>query len=124
MRHWLTLGLLGVFVFGLLGLLRLFGCSRLPTIVPDLSHCAGPLMQIERARGPLSAAQSEAILDRVTIGGKDRDIFERHPAPDPAIADSLLTTGNQVLLLPDGPTTLQARHAAVMAARDHINMEI
>ena len=34
-----------------------------------------------------------------------------------------MTTGNQVLLLQDGPATYQAMLAAILAARDHINME-
>ncbi len=111
-RHWLALGLL-----------CLAGCSSLPTIVPDLARRAGPPVQIEGARGPLSATQSKAILDRLQSGGKDTDIFERHLALEEAIVGSPLTAGNRVVLLQDGPATYQAMFAAIDAARDHINME-
>ena len=44
-------------------------------------------------------------------------------AIEEAIAGSPLTTGNQVLLLQDGPATFQAMYTAILAARDHINLE-
>jgi len=111
-RHWLALGVL-----------CLAGCSSLPTIVPDLARPSGPPVQLEGAHGPLSAEQSKAILDRLASSGKDTDIFDRHLAVEEAIVGSPLTTGNQVLLLQDGPATFQAMFAAIMAAQDHINME-
>ena len=108
----------------LTGLLSLAACSSLPTIVPDLARDSGrPPVQLEGARGPLSAAQSKAILDGLASRGPATDIFERHLAIEEAIVGSPLTTGNQVLLLQDGPATFQAMYAAILAARDHINME-
>jgi len=112
MRRWLAVGLLCV-----------AGCSSLPTIVPDLARPSGPPVQLEGARGPLSREQSKAILDRLASSGKDTDIFDRHLAVEEAIVGSPLTTGNQVLLLQDGPATYQAMFAAIQAARDHINLE-
>jgi cardiolipin synthase A/B len=105
------------------GALCLAGCSSLPTIVPDLARRGGPPVQLEGARGPLSAAQSKAVLDRLKSTGKDTDIFERHLALEEAIAGSPLTTGNQVLLLQDGPATYRAMLESIASARDHINME-
>jgi len=105
----------------LLGLLM--GCSSLPTIVPDLARPAGPPAQLEGARGPLSAAQSKAILAGLAGRGQPTDIFERHLAIEEAIVGSPLTTGNEVLLLQDGPATYRAMLAAIEDARDHINME-
>jgi len=101
----------------------LAGCSSLPTIVPDLARRPGPPVQLEGARGPLSAAQSKAILQRLERRGQDTDIFERHLAVEEAIVGSPLTTGNQVVLLQDGPATYRAMYAAITAAEDHINME-
>jgi len=106
-----------------LGLLCLAGCSSLPIIVPDLARRSGPPVQLEGARGPLSAAQSKAILDRLASSGQDTGIFERHLALEEAIVGSPLTTGNQVVLLQDGPATYRAMLAAILAAEDHINME-
>ena len=104
-------------------LIGLASCSSLPTIVPDLSHNAGPPVQLEGSRGPLSAAQSKAILDRLSSRGQETSIFDRHLALEEAIVGSPLTTGNQVLLLQNGPATYEAMFAAILAARDHINME-
>jgi cardiolipin synthase len=101
----------------------LAGCSSLPTIVPDLARRPGPPVQLESAGGPLSVAHSKAILDRLEGSGQSNGLFERHLALEEAIVGSPLTTGNEVLLLQDGPATYQAMYAAILAARDHINME-
>ena len=107
----------------ILGLLGLTCCSSLPTIVPDLARRSGPPVQLEGSRGPLSAAQSKAILDGLRSRGPETDILERHLALEEAIVGSPLTTGNQVLLLQDGPATYRAMLAAIQGARDHVNME-
>ena len=104
-------------------LLGLTGCSNLPSIVPDLARRPGPTVQLEGTRGPLSAAQSRAILKRLEDSAEDTGIFERHLAVEESIVGSPLTTGNEVLLLQDGPATYQAMFAAINAAADHINME-
>ena len=106
-----------------LALLGLAGCSSLPTLVPDLAVPRGPAVQLQGARGPLSAAQSQAILARLSSRGQPTDIFERHLAVEEATVGSPLTTGNRVLLLQDGPATYRAMLAAIEGARDHINME-
>lgn len=108
---------------GLIGLARLTCCASLPTLVPDLARRPGPPVQLEGARGPLSAAQSKAILDRLASRGQDTSIFDRHLALEEAIVGSPLTTGNRVVLLQDGPATYRAMLSAILAARDHINLE-
>ena len=65
-------------------------------------HQARPV-QFEGARGPLSAQQSKAILDRLRSSGKETSIFDRHLALEEAIVGSPLMTGNKVVLLQDGP---------------------
>ncbi len=110
--HWLALGLL-----------FLSGCSSLPTIVPDLARRPVSAVQLQGARGPLTAAQSKAVLDRLRSRGTPTSIFERHLALEEEIVGSPLTTGNQVVLLQDGPATYKAMFAAIAAAQDHINME-
>lgn len=121
--HWLAWRLLALAgLLSLLGLLVLAGCMSLPTIVPDLAQ-RGPAVQLQGARGPLSAEQSKATLDRLASRGQDTDIFDRHLVLEEAIVGSPLTTGNEVLLLQDGPATYQAMLAAILGARDHINME-
>lgn len=108
---------------GVVGLVGLGACSSLPTIVPDLARDKRPPVQLEGARGPLSAAQSKAILEGLRNRGQDTSIFDRHLALEEAIVGSPLTTGNQVVLLQDGPATYRAMYAAIVGARDHINLE-
>ena len=68
-------------------------------------------MQLEGARGPLSSAQSKAILDGLKRRAPDTNIFDRHLALKEALVGSPLTTGNQVRLLLDGPATYQVVRA-------------
>lgn len=99
----------------------LAGCSSLPTIVPDLARDRP--VQLEGTGGALSVAHSQAVLGRLESRSPDTGIFTHHLAREEAIVGSPLTTGNQVHLLQDGPATYQAMYAAILAARDHINME-
>jgi cardiolipin synthase len=108
---------------GVVGFVGLVACSSLPTIVPDLGRDRRPPVQLEGAHGPLSAAQSKEILEGLRNRGQDSNIFDRHLALEEAIVGSPLTTGNQVVLLQDGPATYRAMYAAIVGARDHINLE-
>ena len=103
-------------------LLALAACSSLPRIVPDMAP-ATTATQVDGAHGPLSPARSRAILEGLERGAEDTNIFDRHLALEQAVSDSPLLTGNRVRLLEDGPETYRAMFTAIMAARDHINME-
>jgi cardiolipin synthase len=109
---------------GALALLGLAGCASLPVLVPDLGRrpAAAPV-QLHGAAGPLSAAQSRAILARLAAAGQPTDIFARHLAREQAIVGGPLTTGNRVVLLQDGPATYRAMFEAIRAAQDHIHLE-
>ncbi|GAB4564650.1 MAG: cardiolipin synthase B [Rhizobacter sp.] len=108
----------------LLLLLALGACSSLPTVAPQpQARPDAPPVQLEGARGTLSVAQSQAVLERLADDGPETAIFERHLKVEEAIVGSPLTTGNQVTLLQDGPATYKAMFAAIEGARDHINME-
>jgi phosphatidylserine/phosphatidylglycerophosphate/cardiolipin synthase-like enzyme len=104
------------------GALALAGCLSLQRLVPDLERRPAPEVPLEGARGPLSAAQSKAVLASKEGAGPDTGIFDEHLAREQAILRSPLTAGNRVRLLQDGPTTYQAMLEAILAARDHINM--
>jgi len=106
---------------GLLAVLA--GCSSLPTIVPDMGRHPTRPVQLEGARGPLTAQQSKAILDRLKSRGEETNIFDRHLALEEAIVGSPLMVGNKVVLLPDNTVTFQFMFAAIRGAKDHINME-
>jgi len=105
-------------------LLALASCSgTLPRRVPDLAGAPAAPVQVVGERGPLSAARSKAVLDRVRASAPDSGVLERHLAVEESIVGSPLTVGNQVTLLQDGPATYGAMLAAIGAARDHIHME-
>ena len=105
------------------GIVALAACGSVPTLVPDLARPRGQAVRMEGARGPLSLAQSQAVLNGLHSRGAGTDALERHLAIEEALVGSPLTTGNRVVLLQDGPTTYQAMFDAIVAARDHINME-
>ena len=108
-------------VSGLL-VLTLGACSSLPIIVPDMAlTTARP--QVDGARGPLSTARSREILAKLQIGSDPTQIFDRHLAVEQAVSGSPLIEGNRIRLLQDGPDTYRAMFDAILAARDHINLE-
>lgn len=74
-------------------------CSSLPTLSPDLSRRPTAPVQLAGARGPLDAAQSQAVPTRLARRGADTDIFERHLAIEEALTESPLTTGSAVLVV-------------------------
>ncbi|CAG1011701.1 partial cardiolipin synthase A/B, partial [Burkholderiaceae bacterium] len=92
-------------------------------IHPDMAAPRSVRPQVENARGPLSAARSKAIIDELKRRSPETNILERHLAIEQAVVDSPLVAGNKVTLLIDGDNTYRAMLAAIVGARDHINME-
>jgi cardiolipin synthase A/B len=99
-------------------------CSSLPNFEPEQVLAQAPAAPVlEGARGPLSAAQSKAIIAKMASRSPETAIFDRHLAIEEAVVGSPLVVGNQVNLLQDGPATYRAMYAAIESARDHINLE-
>jgi cardiolipin synthase len=103
--------------------LLITACSSLPQLTPDMAHRETAPAQLDGPNGPLSAAQSKAILKRLEANDRETDIFDLHLAVEESITGSPLTTGNKIELLQDGPDTYKAMLDAIAGARDHINME-
>jgi len=83
LSHRLALGL-GV-AFAAAAMLGL-SCRGLPTFLPDLAHRPERPLPVSGAQGPLSAAQSRAIRQRLQQGGQPlQTLFERDPAASDAI---------------------------------------
>jgi cardiolipin synthase len=99
----------------------LAGCASLP----DVSRLERPhrAVRFEDSKGPLSSAQSAAILKRLRSRAGGASILDRHVAIEENFVDSPLVVGNHVTLLKDGPATYRAMFAAIRKARDHINLE-
>ncbi len=115
----------------------LVSCASLPELRPlqqivatdsapvgkSVGTAATPAIRLETAAGKLSVKQSQTVLDRLDRGAPDTGIFERHLALEEAISGEPLTTGNRVALFQDGRSTYAAMSKAILAAKDHINVE-
>ena len=101
----------------------LAACKSLPDTREGLPAEKSPTaaVQLKGARGPLSVADTSAILNK--LGGGSTSLLKRHIAVEETVADSPLVLGNRVTLLQDGEATYHAMFAAIRAAKDHINVE-
>ncbi|HSH72473.1 MAG TPA: cardiolipin synthase [Methylophilaceae bacterium] len=106
----------------LLAPILLASCGTLPTINPDMA-VPRHVVQLEGAKGPLSAKRSKEILEKLKRGADETNIFDRHLALEESIDGSPLMVGNRVELLVDGPPTYDSMFAAIKEAKDNINME-
>jgi cardiolipin synthase A/B len=106
-------------------LVALAACATPPDI-DQVRADAGPdgtAPRLVAARGPLTAQQSKAILERLRAENPSSDLLQRHLAFEEAITTNPLSTGNKIALLRDGPRMLQAALRAIRNARDHVNLE-
>ena len=101
--------------------LLLAACAELPTL--DVSAVrAEETPRVLTARGELSEARSEALLERTDKQGEPT-LLDRHLATLEKLSATPLVTGNSARLLVDGPASYQAIFRAIAAARDHVNVE-
>ena len=108
----------------LIALLQLSACTTLPPVGTEVpARHPKSAVRFTDARGPLSVAQSQAILARLGNKGQASGVFERHLAVEQELAGTSLTAGNHVRLLQNGPATYSAMLTAIAQAKDHINME-
>src|SRR5262249_50695355 len=102
----------------------LAACAHVPVVDETLTGPrAPPAIQIMGTRGPLSAKQSRAVLNRLAAQAPDAGALERHLALEQAVAESPLFAGNRVSILRDGAQTFPAMFAAIHGARHHLYLE-
>jgi cardiolipin synthase len=98
----------------------LAGCAAVPKVndtpSPEPTHIVG-------ARGPLTAAQSRALLDRIAPEPGEAGMLKRHTAIEEAVAETPLVAGNATRILIDGRETFPAMFAAMRGAKTSINLE-
>ena len=99
------------------------GCATLPEVELHLLRRDARPVQLQGARGFLSAQQSEAIIEELKRKVGAIDILQKHIAIEEAVVGTPLTVGNKVTLLQDGPATYRAMFAAIRKAQSHINLE-
>ncbi|MFZ3084402.1 cardiolipin synthase [Rhodoferax ferrireducens] len=98
-------------------------CATLPDTDELIQRHAGQAARFETARGALPARQSAAILAQLKRQSGNIDILDKQIALEQAVNDSPLILGNKVTLLQDGAATYPAMFAAILRARDHVNLE-
>jgi cardiolipin synthase len=100
------------------------GCASLPQVDGKPLAPKKTAIEFESTRGTVSAARSDAILDRLEANSSDTDVLQKHLAYEQAVnGDSPLMLGNKLALLQNGPVTYKAMFAAIRDAKDHINLE-
>lgn len=106
-------------------LCALAACASVPHVDPNIGQpsVAAPKPEIIGARGPLTAQQSKALLERISTEPGDAGVLQRHLAIEEAVAESPLIAGNRTRILRDGPASFGAMFSAIQNATNHINLE-
>ncbi len=97
------------------------GCGTVPggNKIVDRLEATAPPATITGPSGPMTAAESKAILDSMGISAD----LQRQLAVEQAVGGSPLIDGNHTRLLRDGAQTFPAMFAAIKGAHNHINLE-
>ena len=105
--------------------LVLFAITAACATVQDVDKSFHPqsTTQIMGARGPLTAQQSKALLDKITTEAGEAGVLRRHLTIEEAVAESSLVAGNHTKLLADGTDTFPAMFSAIKNAKEHVNLE-
>ncbi|MEY4706561.1 MAG: hypothetical protein RJB58_284 [Pseudomonadota bacterium] len=112
----------GAFLLAFCLLSGLGACASVPHIAPTAAPGALTPEMVGRS-GPLTQAQSRAILQKLATEPGDAGLLQRHLATEAAVAGSPLIAGNRTRLLRDGPETFRAMFGAIANARRDINLE-
>jgi len=82
-------------------------------------------VRLEGARGPMSHAQSQRILDDLKRRSPEKSgVLERHVAVEEALTQTQLSVGNKVTTLEDGRATYAAMLEAIRGSKHHVHMEM
>jgi cardiolipin synthase A/B len=97
------------------------GCGTVPggNKIIDRIAATAPPAKIVGPAGPLTDAESKAVLDGMGISSE----LQRQLAIEQAVGSGPLIAGNHTRLLRDGAQTFPAIFSAIKGARNHINLE-
>ena len=98
-------------------------CATVPPVNTQIAQAPAAPVKIVGADGPLSPAQTKAIIGRLEAQAKGSDLLERHLTVERALAGSPLIAGNRTQLLYDGPRTLHAIFQAIRRAKHYVLLE-
>jgi cardiolipin synthase A/B len=101
------------------------GCASIPDVrgVIERSEATPALPQIVGAKGPLTTAQSQAVVARLDRNSGSSDVLQHHLALETALAGNPVSTGNKVTLLRNARITIDTMFQAIDRARDRIDLE-
>lgn len=103
----------------------LAGCASVPSYDGQLERLSGNATEprIIGVGGPLSPAQSRAVLAHISHRAGAGNMLQRHLAIERAVADTPLVAGNRTRVLRNGPEALPAIFSAIHGAKHSVNME-
>ena len=107
-------------------LLTASGCASLPNVQPMMDHKLSSTDQPPTIMGPkgeLSSKRSKAMIKRLEGQVQATKLLEQQVQLMQSVSGTLLTAGNKVTLLIDGPATYAAMFEAIENAQDHIHFE-
>lgn len=105
-------------------LLCMQACATLPDARRDRATTPTQDVEFETARGPVSEARGEAIIEKLEGRHCESDLLGKHLGYEQAInANQPLVLGNKLSLLQNGPATYESMFTAIREAKDHINLE-
>jgi len=105
------------------GCALLCACAAPPPVNKIIDRTPAESEHVVGVHGPLSPAQSKAIIARLEHQAKGSDLLQRHLAIEQALVDTPLITGNRTRLLQDGPATFRAIFKAIRGAKHYVFLE-
>jgi cardiolipin synthase A/B len=105
------------------GCALLCACAALPSVNDIIDRAPAESERVVGVHGPLSAAQSTAIIAKLEHQANGSDLLRRHLAVEQALVDTPLITGNRTRLLNDGPATFRAIFNAIRGAKHYVFLE-
>ncbi|MGH7073893.1 MAG: phospholipase D-like domain-containing protein [Stellaceae bacterium] len=105
------------------GTQSLEGCAVVPRVRAWIEQPPGAAPNFHGSNGPLTAAQSRAVMVRLTARNHHATVLDRHVALETALADSPLYVGNKLTLLSNGRDAFSAMFAAIRAAKNNLDLE-
>ena len=107
-----------------LALAALAACASVPSGKQAAEQATpGETPQVVGARGPLTEAQSKAVVARLETEARPTDVLGRHLAIEEAIAETPLVVGNKTTLLRDGAQAFHEIFDVIRHARKHVHLE-
>jgi len=108
-----------------LALAALTGCAAVPEVnkVIEQPASGAETPRLVGSKGPLTPAQSKAVLERLQTEARQSDILARHLAIEEAVAETPLAVGNKTQLLRDGAQAFHAMFGAIRQAKKHVHLE-